>query len=1420
MSAPAPARPTFPNFNQLDPLLPGWLWAVLRYIVLGLALGMAGLLLQRPALGLTLFWGLAVPCLPLVFLFAPGIWRNICPLASSNQLPRRLGLAMGLTRRSLSLGLAYPVGMGLLLGFIILRKLLFNHSPAATALLIVGAMLLALIGGILFKGKSGWCSTVCPLLPVQRMLGQTAFVQVANTQCNPCVTCAKNCYDFNPGLATLADVNDDDPRYAAYRRVFAMLFPGLVLGFYLIGDLAPELAPAVVPGLTPDTVARGSHSLLEAAGIAARMLLFMGGSLLLFGLLDKLVGRTRNRVPLLAALTGFNIYYWHAAPLVAGTLGKLALLTGFWPELTRTTWDIGHLSAASTLIETLRGGGRAALSPAALFSGATLAVYLARLGVALLSLWWLLRSLRAERAYLAERAGQPLPPAVPRSAVIDISGLFDRLKRAARPRAPSVGTAGGDTVPQSLLDQYDGDPIPPELIREHRARRAANAPPPEDGRVWSSSAFAHMAQSRFAPWGDGGPPTGFGQTGFGNTGFGNTGFGNTGFGNTGFGNTGFGNAGAPPAAATAGAGAGPAGTAPPAAGAAGAADPARPTPPRARAVPAPGEPVLLLAPEGERVKLRVGQTLLDALESCGAPIHPGCRAGSCGADAVAVHDGSACLGSMSSDERATLTRLGHSGEGVVRLACVARLRKAGPVTVEVLPNTRLAAPAAAAPKAAAKVKIDHDQSIKRVLIVGNGVAGLTAAETVRAHHPDCEIHIVSRERQPSYQRIALARLFTPTTDPAKLALKSDDWYLEQRIHCWLNTRVTGLDTRRQLLTLSTGEELPYDRLIMATGAAAWVPNINGFGITGCFVMRQASDALALRNYVHRYTAKRAYVLGAGLLGIEAADALAKMGLQVTLLMSGEHLLDRQVDREAGALVAEHLRKRGVVVAANTSVAGVPRSAIGRVSQVTLRVGEQEPEDFEADLLLVCTGTRPDLALAKAGKLSVDRGILVDNSMRTSATNVFACGDVVQSSAPMWGLWAPAAEQGRIAALNALGRKAHWEPHEPITTLKMPGLSVRSAGKTQAQGKDQMELVFRQAAGAARPGEPPDGVRYTKLVTELNAEGLEQVVGAIVVGDDPEGDDILAAACERKPVRQIGAILNQRSWTRQSGQATAQAAEAGAGATALPAPTEATPRARPLAASTAITSHTSAPPATLAAARTTRTQSTAASVPGSPAASVGAAAASAAAATTGRNTRAAPLQPAPAVAPAGASVVTPGAARRPPPPLDLPPMAMDLHTRPGARARASAFGDLTNASVFGELERPSIFSELTPSRPEPVLSTLTPRVRAPAPPLDADDGGGAPDPRDAALDAAIQADLKGAGPRSRFGGEADASLFGGLSSMGDLDQSRFGSFDTLRNSQERRPAAPRPSTGRGVDDTRQRSAGKPASRFGDLDPPRR
>jgi nitrite reductase (NADH) large subunit len=204
-------RKPFPSYLEMQPRLPAAFWWTLRIATLVFTLAIGWLVAVHPDHGFALFWKVLVPSLPLIFALVPGFWRQICPMALMNQLPRTFGFAGGRTLPVKFKNLAYFVSAIAFFVLVSLRHVYFNKDPAALLALVFGALGLAFLGGLLFKGRSGWCGTFCPLAPIQKAYGHAPFFTVRNGYCPTCVGCQKNCFDFNPRAAFLSDLADPDP---------------------------------------------------------------------------------------------------------------------------------------------------------------------------------------------------------------------------------------------------------------------------------------------------------------------------------------------------------------------------------------------------------------------------------------------------------------------------------------------------------------------------------------------------------------------------------------------------------------------------------------------------------------------------------------------------------------------------------------------------------------------------------------------------------------------------------------------------------------------------------------------------------------------------------------------------------------------------------------------------------------------------------------------------------------------------------------------------------------------------------------------------------------------------------------------------------------------------------------------------------
>lgn len=375
-------------------------------------------------------------------------------------------------------------------------------------------------------------------------------------------------------------------------------------------------------------------------------------------------------------------------------------------------------------------------------------------------------------------------------------------------------------------------------------------------------------------------------------------------------------------------------------------------------------------------------------------------------------------------------------------------------------------------------------SIRHCVIVGTGVAGAEAAASLRTRDPDCRIRLIGAEPQPFYARIRLGEVVTGRTQPARLILKGPDWYSDRRVDLSTGVRVEALDTQEARLRLSTGESIPYDCVLIATGAAPFVPPIPGADLDGVMTLRDMTGALRLRERALGRAA--AVVVGGGLLGIEAAAALRQIGPTVTVVETAQWLLSRQLDADGASVVRRHLEARGLAFRVGAQVRAILGE--GRAEAVALADGETLP----ADVVLVAAGVRPEVGLALDAGLAVNRGIVVDDRLATSRPGVFAAGDCAEHRSRLYGIWPAAEAQGRAAGASMAGEDPRYEGTTPSTTLKVTDLPVLSVGDVTS-GEGREEVLMGESS-------------YRKLVRDR--EG--RLVGAILVGDLAERRAILKA----------------------------------------------------------------------------------------------------------------------------------------------------------------------------------------------------------------------------------------------------------------------------------------------------------------------
>ena len=361
----------------------------------------------------------------------------------------------------------------------------------------------------------------------------------------------------------------------------------------------------------------------------------------------------------------------------------------------------------------------------------------------------------------------------------------------------------------------------------------------------------------------------------------------------------------------------------------------------------------------------------------------------------------------------------------------------------------------------------------KYVIVGSSHAALEAATAIRLIDGDGKLTMLTRDARLPYSPTILPYVVSGRSQPDKVMLRDEAYFRANGIDYVLDAAVVALDSERQSLRLATGETWRYDRLLIATGAAPARPPISGLRDVPHHVLRTMQDAVELREAMQR--AKSAIVLGAGLIGMHAAENMSKARIEVSVVEMQPHALSGYFEPRASTIIERTFNRNGIRMLMGRTLERVERQGKGEADgcRATLSDGTI----IAADLLLVCTGVKPNIDFLAGSGIETDAGILVDDRMRTSAPNVWAAGDVAQARG-FWGykvlngILPNAVEQGRIAGLD-MADDADVQPFPgavPLNTYSFFGQQAISVGHAQAgdgidvkESGDDAKGVYRRIA---------------------------------------------------------------------------------------------------------------------------------------------------------------------------------------------------------------------------------------------------------------------------------------------------------------------------------------------------------------------
>ena len=335
------------------------------------------------------------------------------------------------------------------------------------------------------------------------------------------------------------------------------------------------------------------------------------------------------------------------------------------------------------------------------------------------------------------------------------------------------------------------------------------------------------------------------------------------------------------------------------------------------------------------------------------------------------------------------------------------------------------------------------------LIIGNGISGLSAAEEIRKNDENGSILIISDEKGHTYWRTRLSELIAKDYTDEEILVKKDSWYKDKNIEEKLNTHIEKIDTEAKKVIGEDGEEFEYGKLLIATGAHAFIPPIKNSDAEGVFAIRSAEDLKGFKNYLSGKD--KIIIIGGGILGLEAASSISKLGLDITIVEAFDYLLPRQVDKDLSQKLEKSLNDMGM-----ETLTGKFNEEIlvkdGAVCGLKLSDGTE----LEADAIMVQAGVRANTKLAQDSGLKTDRGILVGENLQVENEDIYAAGDVAQIENFTIGLWTASMEMGKIAGANMTGANKLYEQPKPFSTLMLGNVKLFSAGQNSGEGIEEVK----------------------------------------------------------------------------------------------------------------------------------------------------------------------------------------------------------------------------------------------------------------------------------------------------------------------------------------------------------------------------
>lgn len=365
---------------------------------------------------------------------------------------------------------------------------------------------------------------------------------------------------------------------------------------------------------------------------------------------------------------------------------------------------------------------------------------------------------------------------------------------------------------------------------------------------------------------------------------------------------------------------------------------------------------------------------------------------------------------------------------------------------------------------------------EKIVIVGSGIAAISAAKTIHEINPQSKITIFGEEKFYPYYRIKLSKGLLGNLEEEKILVQKKQWYTDNNIKLYLDKKVTSIDPRKKEITLTDGNCISYSKLLLANGASNFTPPIKGIDKIGVFTLRTLNEAFNILEYLK--DVKRILLIGGGVQNLEIANVLSKGGKKVIVVEFASRLMPRQLDEFASNILKQSIKAQGVEVIIDAQVQEILGE--GKVEGFITKSGVQG----SCDMVIYSTGIKPNIQIAHGIDLDVSKGIVVNERMETNINDIFAAGDISEFNGKVYGLWSIAMQQGKIAGANICNKDLTFELPLPVTSIDAFGTSIFSMGDIE-ESLDTDLLIEMQ----------DDGRRYYKIFIRNN-----YIVGTIVLGD--------------------------------------------------------------------------------------------------------------------------------------------------------------------------------------------------------------------------------------------------------------------------------------------------------------------------------